>query len=290
MEHFVYTNKYINILDNFMETIIEKLHNGTLVPFIGMGVFEGTKAKDGSTIPHDSDSMILALNNGRAMSDRLMYEYSRAAMSLEQRKGREFIVQMTNHIYASKEYDLPFTYEFLKTIKPKYMIDTNVDDSSCKVYEDVEHFMITGISRITAEYDRFVIYKYDPAIKEYKQIDKELLDDSFPILFKPMGCTIPDKNFIISDADFVDWLTEAMGGYALPPFLKEYKKEKSYMFLGVDFSRDTFRMVAHEITLGLKDGLVVTKKDELTKKENKFVNMHNLGVFNQDYNIFLKSL
>ncbi|WP_415396189.1 SIR2 family protein [Sulfurimonas sp. CS5] len=273
-----------------MDNIIQKLESGTLVPFIGMGVFENTKAKDGSTIPYDSDSMILALNNGRAMSDRLMYEYSRAAMSLEQRKGREFIVQMTNHIYASKEYDLPFTYEFLKAIKPKYMIDTNVDDSACKIYEDVDHFMITGTSRISAEYDRFIIYKFDAGSKEYKLIEKEELNDSLPILFKPMGCMIPEMNFIISDADFVDWLTEAMGGYALPPFLKEYKKEKSYMFLGTDFSRDTFRMVAHEITLGLKEGLMVTKKDELTKKENKFVNMHNLEVINEDCDTFLKSL
>ncbi|QFR48827.1 hypothetical protein FJR48_03460 [Sulfurimonas lithotrophica] len=273
-----------------MENIKEKLLSGELVPFIGMGVFENTKANDGSNLPYDSDSMILALNNGRAMSDRLMYEYSRAAMSLEQRKGRDFIVQMTNHIYASKKYDLPFTYEFLKDIKPKYMIDTNVDDSSCKVYEDVEHFMITGISRITADYDRFVVYKYDPDAKEYSVISKEELNDTLPILFKPMGCMQPDMNFIISDADFVDWLTEAMGGYALPPFLKEYKKDKSYMFLGVDFSRDTFRMVAHEITLGLKDGFVVTKKDELTKKENKFVDMHNLEVIKDNSDAFLKSM
>ena len=273
-----------------MDNIIEKLESGTLVPFIGMGVFENTKAKDGSTIPHDSDSMILALNNGRAMSDRLMYEYSRAAMSLEQRKGREFIVQMTNHIYTSKEYDLPFTYEFLKKIKPKYMIDTNMDDSSCKVYEDVDHFMITGTSRISAEYDRFIVYKFDSASKEYKLIEKEEINDSIPILFKPMGCTIPQMNFIISDADFVDWLTEAMGGYALPPFLKEYKKDKSYIFLGVDFSRDTFRMVTNEITLGLKDGLVITNKDELTKKENKFVSMHKLEVIKEDCDTFLKSL
>jgi hypothetical protein len=273
-----------------MDNILESLKNGSLVPFIGMGVFEGTVAKDGSTLPYDSDSMILALNNGRAMSERLMYEYSRAAMSLEQRKGREFIVQMTNHIYASKEYDLPFTYEFFKDIKPKYMIDTNVDDSSCKIYEDVEHFMITGVSRITADYDRFIVYKFDPASKEYNRVEKDELNDSLPILFKPMGCMIPEMNFIISDADFVDWLTEAMGGYALPPFLKEYKKEKSYLFLGVDFSRDTFRMVAHEITLGLKDGVVVTNKEELTKKENKFVDTHNLEVSKEEINIFLKSL
>ncbi|MEJ2373713.1 MAG: SIR2 family protein, partial [Sulfurimonas sp.] len=111
-----------------------------------------------------------------------------------------------------------------------------------------------------------------------------------PILFKPMGCMVPEKNFIISDADFVDRLTEAMGGYALPPFLKEYKKDKSYLFLGVDFSRDTFRMVAHETTLGLKDGLVIANKEELTKKENKFVSTHNLEVLQQSSDAFLKAL
>ena len=71
-----------------MDSIVEKIKSGELIPFLGMGIFENTKCKDGSSLPYDSDSMILALNNGRAMSPRLMYEYSRAAMSLEQRKGR----------------------------------------------------------------------------------------------------------------------------------------------------------------------------------------------------------
>ncbi len=273
-----------------MENIKEKLLSGELVPFLGMGVFENTKATDGSQLPFDSDSMVLSLNNGRAMSPRLMYEYTRAAMSLEQRRGRDFIVQMTNHIYASKEYEIPYTYQFLQEIKPKYMIDTNLDDSSCKVYEDVEHFMITGISRITAEYDRFIVYKYDVASKEYNQVDKSELDDSLPILFKPMGCMIPEMNFIISDADFVDWLTEAMGGYAMPNFLKEYKNGKSYLFLGVDFSRDTYRMVANELTLGLDTGLVVMKKDEYSKKEDKFIKNHNLQLLEKECDQFLKEL
>ena len=106
-----------------MDDIKQKIKTGQLIPFLGMGVFENTKTKDGSTLPYDSDSMILALNNGRAMSDRLMYEYSRAAMSLEQRKGREFIIQMTNHIYSSKEYEIPDIYKWLKELKPKYIID-----------------------------------------------------------------------------------------------------------------------------------------------------------------------
>ncbi|QOY53168.1 SIR2 family protein [Candidatus Sulfurimonas baltica] len=273
-----------------MDNLVQSLKDGSLVPFVGMRVFENTKATDGSTLPYDSDSMILSLNSGRAMSSRLMYEYSRAAMSLEHRRGRDFIVQMTNHIYASKEYELPFTYEYFKSIQPKYMIDLNLDDSGCKIYEDIEHFMITGISRIMAANDRFVVYKYDLDKKEYLHVDKEELDDSIPILFKPLGCMLPDKNFIISDADFVDWLTEAMGGFAMPTFLKEYKKDKSYLFLGVDFSRDTYRMVANELTLNLKDGYVVSNKQEYSKKEKKFISAHNLQLIQDSTDEFLKAL
>jgi len=273
-----------------MDKLKQALQEGSLVPFLGMGVFKETKATDGTQLPYDSDSMILALNNGRSMSDRLMYEYSRAAMSLEQRKGREFIVQMTNHIYASKEYALPFTYVYLKAIQPKYLIDTNMDESGCKVYEEVPHFMVTGVSRIMADYDRFLVYFYDVASKTYNPIAKEQLSDELPILFKPMGAPIPEMNFIVSDADFVDWLTEAMGGYAIPPFLKTYKQDKSYLFLGVDFSRDTFRMVANEITLGLKDGYVVTPKEELTKKEQKFIATHNLELIESETDQFLKDM
>ena len=272
-----------------MGDIIKKLKDGSLVPFLGMGVFEKTVASDGSQLPFDSDSMILALNNGRAMSPRLMYEYSRAAMSLEQRKGREFIVQMTNHIYSSKEYELPKTYKWLQEIKPKYVIDTNVDDSLQKIYSDCEHFLITGVSRITADYDRFVIYKFSPSNAEYIKIEKDDLTLDLPILFKPMGSTIPEMNFIISDADFVDWLTEAMGGFALPPILKTFREDKEYLFMGVDFSKDTFRMVANEITVGLKGGITLFDKEELTKKEDKFIKTHNLENMNISINEFIKT-
>lgn len=101
---------------------------------------------------------------------------------------------------------------------------------------------------------------------------------------------IPNKDFIISDADFVDWLTEAMGGYAMPSFLKEYRKDKSYLFLGVDFNRDTYRMVANEITLYLKDGYIVTSRDEYSKKEEKFADKHNLEFVTYEVDEFAKAL
>lgn len=272
-----------------MVEIIKDLKSGKLVPFLGMGVFKGTVATDGTIMPYDSDSMILALNGGRAMSPRLMYEYSRAAMSLEQRKGRGFLVEMVNHIYT-KKYELPIIYKLLRTVQPPFLIDTNLDNSGCKVYEGFEHFMIVGVSRIMGGYDRFIVYEYDIESNSYKVADKSILNASKPILFKPLGSTIPDKNFIISDADFVDWLTEAMGGFAMPTFLKTYKENKSYLFLGVDFNRDTYRMVANELTLGLEGGIVVEPKSQLSKKEVSFIKKHDLDINAQEIQDFVEAL
>lgn len=266
-----------------------QIKEGTTVPFIGMGVFKGTKTEDGFQIPFDSDSMILALNSGRAMSPRLMYEYSRAAMSLEQRKGRAYIEGMTNHIFTAKPYAMPEVYVWLKSLMPRYVVDLNLDDSLLKLYDATEHFLITGVSRIMAGYDRFIVYRYDVATQTYTRVDKEALHVQIPIVFKPLGCTVPEKNFIISDADFVDWLTEAMGGYALPPLLKTYKNDKSYLFLGVDFDRDTFRMVANEITLGLKGGYTINDQETMRKKEEKFLKAHRIEKLPVSLETFLKS-
>lgn len=272
-----------------MEQIKAKIASGELICFLGMGVFENTQTKEGKQLPFDSDSMILSLNNGRAMSPRLMYEYSRAAMSLEQRKGREFIVQMTNHIFSSQPYTPPKVYEWLKQIQPPYVIDVNMDDSLQKAYDNVQHYLIMGIARITANGERFVIYEYDVNKQAYEEIPQEQLSTQHPILFKPMGSIKPEMSFIISDADFVDWLTEAMGGFAMPTLLKTYRKDKAYLFLGVDFSRDTFRMVANELTIGLKGGILVHNKDSLTKKEDKFIQMHDLEPIKMALDEFIKA-
>lgn len=249
-----------------MKQLIEENY----IPFIGMGAFKG------SSLPYDSDSFIYAMNDGKPMPQRLMYEYSRAAMNLEQKKGRAYIENLVKSIYSA-DYPLPQIYETLKQIKPKYVIDVNMDDSLQKIYSDVSHFLILGTARVLGDGNRFIVYRYD-VLDGYKEIDQEFLDDSCPILFKPMGSVAPKQSFIVSDADFVDWLTEAMGGYAIPKFLKEYRKNKSYLFYGIDFSKDTYRMVANEITMDLAGGIYISEKENFSKREEKYFANHNLEV------------
>ncbi|MEW6550603.1 MAG: SIR2 family protein [Campylobacterota bacterium] len=250
-----------------MENLLEQIKSDEIVLFIGIGVFKGLTNSQNQPLPYDSDSFILSINDGKPLPQRLMYEYSRACMNIEQKKGRAYLENLIENIYKNP-YPTPKIYDLVAQIKPKYIIDTNIDDSLQKAYADTPHFLILGTSRVIGYDDRFEVYEYDGI--SYKPSTKDSLDSSKPILFKPMGSLTPKKSLIVSDADFVDWLTEAMGGYAIPPYLKEYRKNKSYVFVGVDFNKDTFRMVANEIILGGAGGYVVYEKDELSKKEKKF--------------------
>lgn len=263
-----------NNTESTIETIKKEIRNQTTVPYFGMGIFRNTTTKEGEQIPFDSDSMILMMNNGRAMSPRLMYEYPRAAMHLEQRRGVDYIQQMMNWIYT-KSFDPTPLHKKILDMQPRYIIDTNRDGKLQELLSYEPHTVIIGKSRILDNDYRYEIFEWDLENRKYFQVEESALDDAQKILFKPMGSPLPEPSFVISDADYVDWLTEAMGGFAVPSVLKTYRKTRKYLFLGTYFDRDTDRMVANELTLDLEGGYFI-KDEPLSKREQKFVDKHNL--------------
>lgn len=274
-------------MDTVLETIKKELRNQTTIPYFGLGVFEGMTTKEGEAVPHDSDSLILAMNEGRTMAPRLMYEYSRAAMHLEQRRGVEYMTQLINHIYTKPFGPTPL-HKAIVDMSPRYIIDTNRDTKFQEILAYTPHCLIVGKSRIMGNDYRYEIYEYDVENQKYFLVDDEVLESAEKILFKPMGSPLPVPSFVISDADYVDWLTEAMGGFAVPKVLKTYRKAKKYLFLGTFFDRDTDRMVANELTLDLEGGYVITDR-EPGKKEQKFIEKHNLEVIPMSLPDFIKS-
>lgn len=274
-------------MNEIIEKIKKELRNQTTVPYFGLGIFKDTKTKDGEQMPYDSDSMILMLNNGRPMSQRLMFEYSRAAMHLEERRGVDYLRQLVNHLYT-KDFEPTALHKVIVDMLPRYIIDTNRDSKIQELLAYEPHCMLVGKSRITAEKNRYETYEYDVENKKYFLVEDVVLDNAQKILFKPMGSTLPEPTFVMSDADYVDWLTEAMGGFAVPPILKTYRKAKKYLFLGTSFDRDTDRMVANELTFDSDGGYVITDK-ELGRKEKKFVEKHNLEVINMSLEEFTQS-
>ncbi|GAB6142243.1 SIR2 family protein [Methylosoma difficile] len=230
--------------------ILDGLYDNKIVPYLGAGVlFDASNKTTGQAMPATSDSLILAMNNGQPMAPKLMYEFPRAAMNLELKRGRNFLSQFLTKTYGETEWTRAAIHEWLANWKPAYVIDVNRDTQLQDSYADEEHTLIVGVARITASQFRYRIYHFDG--NHYFEITQDQVDPRLPVLFKPMGTPKPEANFVASDADYVDYITELMGGFAIPGFLKNYRKDKQYLFLGLRLNRDSERMVMADI---IRDG------------------------------------
>ena len=260
-----------------LSEIVAGLKDGTVVPYLGPCALKGVTAVDGdSPIPADSDSLILAMNNGQPMAPRLMYEFPRAAMNLELKKGRSFVERFLTETYGNQRWTQSALHTWLAELQPNYVIDINRDTQLQELYAAKPHTLVVGTARIGGTDYRYRLYHYDGS--SYSELAPETEELQLPILFKPMGTPMPEPSYIAADADYVDYITELMGGFAIPTFMKSYRQEKKYVFIGMNFTRDTERMVMSDIIYGADKPSGWALIPEPTEKERRFCRNKNIEV------------
>lgn len=270
------------MVDSILSDILSGIKSGQIIPYLGAGALRGSvNIETGDAIPADSDSLIYAMNDGKPMAPKLMYEFPRAAMNLELKRGRTFISKFLTRVYQDEKWSRSPLHNHIAALKPQYVIDINRDTQLQDSYEGTPHNLIVGISRIGGTDYRFKIYHNDG--ESYNEVEQEAVDPSLPTLFKPMGTPRPSPNYIASDADYVDYITELMGGFAIPSFLKDYRKDKQYVFLGVRMQRDTERMVLSDITFGASTPRAWALIPDPTEKEKRFCARQNITVIDADW-------
>ncbi len=111
-----------------IDEIITGLYENRIVPYLGPGVLaDVTQVGTGTPMPADSNSLIIAMNDGKPMAPKLMYEFPRAAMNLELKRGRSFVERFLEKTYGQTRWTRATFHEWLASWKPRYIIDINRD-------------------------------------------------------------------------------------------------------------------------------------------------------------------
>jgi hypothetical protein len=247
--------------DTTLLDLVEGIKANRVVPYLGAGALQGTTAVDsGEPIPADSDSLIMAMNGGKPMSPR------------------GALTRFLDQTYGTTAWTRAPLHDWLATLKPRYIIDINRDTQLQDSYRDTPHTLIRGIARVGGTDYRFRLHHYDGEKYSEKEIDQAEVDPGLPMLFKPMGSPLPDATYIASDADYVDYLTELMGGFGIPAFVKMYRKNKQYLFLGLRLTRDTERMVLSDMiySAGAPAGWALIP--DPTAKERRFCDRQRIEI------------
>ncbi|WP_341744338.1 SIR2 family protein [Azonexus hydrophilus] len=261
------------------EKLLAGLRDGSIVPYLGPGVLADVRdAASGAPIPADSDSLIIAMNGGKPMAPKLMYEFPRAAMNVELKRGRSAVTRFLNKTYGDTQWTRAAVHDWLKTIAPAYVIDINRDTQLQASYAGVPHTLIVGIARIAGTAFRYKIFSWDGS--SYQRVEQ--IPPGRPILFKPMGTPLPEGDYIASDADYVDFITELMGGFSIPPEVKELRKGKQYLLMGMRLNRDTERMVMADMIYSAAQPAGWVFIPEPTAKEQRYCKKIGLEIIDGD--------
>ncbi len=96
------------------------------------------------------------------------------------------------------------------------------------------------------------------------------------LLYQPLGSVWPAQNYLVSDSDFVEIITEIDIQTPIPAAVQDIRKGKSFVFLGCRFSTQLDRIFAHQIIKRSSDKHWAILPEEPTRNESRFLEDHNI--------------
>jgi len=96
------------------------------------------------------------------------------------------------------------------------------------------------------------------------------------LLYQPLGSVWPAHNYLVSDSDFVEVLTEIDIQTPIPEPVQEIRKKRNFLFLGCRFSTQLERLFARQIMKRSSDKHWAVLPDEPTRNEAHFLEQFNV--------------
>jgi SIR2-like domain len=159
-------------------------------------------------------------------------------------------------------------HQFLASIELPMIVDTWYDSAMRAALSDRSDWgEVQGITRAGIGEDRWYRF-YDAAGRE---TDREAAEKWKTLLYKPHGSVAPARNFLISDADYVEVLTEIDIQTPIPDIVRNRRTDRSFLFIGCRFHDQLLRTYARQVSKRSGPGqYVIVEPDSLTKNEIKF--------------------
>ncbi|MHB1513158.1 MAG: SIR2 family NAD-dependent protein deacylase [Acidiferrobacter sp.] len=110
------------------------------------------------------------------------------------------------------------------------------------------------------------------------------------LLYEPLGAIHPACNFLVSDSDFVEVLTEIDIQTPIPARVQELRTDRGFLFLGCRFTTQLERVFARQIMKRSQGPHWAVLPDPLTRNEARFLSEQSITPIAQDLASFTRAL
>jgi hypothetical protein len=253
-----------------VDDLARRLDAGAVIPYLGPGML--ALCLD-ARVPDNPVALAEIMTSKVSVPHKLRKRLTPAAQFIENFKHRKTVVHLMNGAFA--ETPAPSALHLaLAGSGAGLWVDTWYDDTMADALSQTREpgswVQVQGLSQSEHFGHWTGVYSDAGAVLA------ELPQAAARILYKPIGSHKPAGNYLVSDSDYVEVLTEIDIQTPIPSAVQALRTGRHFLFLGCRFDDQLTRCFARQIMKRSSDQHWAVLPHEPTRMEARFLQEQNI--------------
>ncbi len=224
-----------------LHEIITGLRSRMVVPYIGPGMLELVPQ---APVPTTPEALVALLTAKVTVPHKIRNRLTQAAQYIENFKHRKSLVQQMDIAFTAVPTPSPF-HLWLAGMKPPLLVESWWDDTMLQAMSQVNAPADWGQVQGLSQSEHFGTWSasYDSA----GQLAEAPSAAWQTLLYRPIGGHGPAGNYLVSDTDYVEVLTEIDIQTPIPAEVQALRTDRHFLFMGCRFNDQLTRTFARQI-------------------------------------------
>lgn len=255
----------MSLLPSLPDELFEALRAGLVVPYLGPGMLSLSPDSGVAATP---EALAAILTSRTPVPHKIRKRLTQAAQFIENFKHRKTLVALMNEAFARPSAP-SLLHRSVASAAVPLVVDTWYDDALLMAFQAqracADWGQVQGLSQ--SEHYGSWTGSYDAAGRAVP----EAAPQWGTLLYRPIGGRSPAGNYLVSDSDYVEVLTEIDIQTPIPDEVQRRRAGRHFLFLGCRFDDQLTRSFARQIMKRSSDRHWVVLPQNPTRMEARFL-------------------
>ena len=253
-----------------VDEIARGLGAGQVIPYLGPEVLALSAAN--AAVPASPEDLVRHLTAKASVPHKIRNSLTASAQFIENFKHRKTVVNLMTEAFQAPATATELHRYIAGVTNLPLVVSVWYDNAMAAALQGRDGWgRIQGLSQ--AEYFGSWTKNYLP---DGELAENALADRWDTVLYQPLGSIEPARNFLVSDSDYVEVLTEIDIQTPIPAVVQQRRSGRNFLFLGCRFANQLERSYARQIMKRSSDKHWAVLPDEPTRNEKRFLAEQNI--------------
>jgi hypothetical protein len=259
-------------MDTPVAAVLAGLSAGQVVPYLGPGVL--ALAGPACPLPASPQALVKHLTAKASVPHKLLGNLTAAALFIENFKHRKTVAAAMREAFAPAVAPTALHRLLADIAGLPLIVHAWYDDLPQRALAGRGDWgMVQGVSQ--AEHQGAWCHHFDAA---GTLATPEAASAWTTLLYQPLGSVAPAGNFLVSDSDFVEVLTEIDIQTPIPAEVQRRRAGRQFLFLGCRFDDQLGRTFARQVMKRSSDRHYAVLPETPSRNEARFLAQYGIEV------------